>query len=366
MRDALHAGIKQASTATAISIAAALANAAGLEDFPRRHANRLDVFEGDISRPGLGISNDAIRSIASSADEVWHAAALLSFRTGHRDDIFRVNVGGTRHILDLVARTRTQRLQHVSTAYVAGTRTGLVLESETDVGQAFRNPYEESKCQAERLIHDAHARGAARASIYRPSVVIGDSVSGRATHSHGVYAFIRGLWRLVGSHRPATRGVTTVPLRILGVMDATLNFVPIDYVADGMIAIAGQAASDGGTYHLANPYPTKNRGWLSIVCTALRVKGIHLVDAESFSERPMTRLEALFHRQMVFYNQYLAGEPRFDCRRALNALTPARIECPRPTVPFLTRMANRYVESLRARSPAAARSRGRTIRHEPR
>src|SRR5262249_55471524 len=156
---------------------------------------RIDVFEGDITQPYLGLSSGAVREIASKAQEVWHVAASLSFRQEHRDEIARINVDGTRHVLGLVEQTRHRRLHYVSTAYIAGAPPGLVLESETDVGQAFRNAYEESKCRAELLIGAAQRRGAVTATVYRPSIVIGDSISGRATHGHGPYAFIRGLWR---------------------------------------------------------------------------------------------------------------------------------------------------------------------------
>ena len=116
---------------------------AGLTNF-----RNLDVFEGDIALPGLGLNDAAAKQITMSAEEVWHCAASLSFLEEDRDDIFRMNVGGTRHVLDLVERIPTRRLQHVSTAYIAGNRSDVALETEIDVGQRFKNPYEESKCQA--------------------------------------------------------------------------------------------------------------------------------------------------------------------------------------------------------------------------
>ena len=63
----------------------------------------------------------------------------------------------------------------------------------------------------------------------------------------------------------------------------------------------------------------------------------------------MTKLEALFQKQMAFYYQYLQGEPRFDCRRALDALKNTSIECPRVTVDFIDKMAGWYVDFLNNR-----------------
>ena len=315
----------------------------------------LSVFEGDISLPDLGLSDAARREITSSVQEVWHCAASLSFQQEDRAEIFRMNIDGTLHVLDLVKAVPGSRLHHVSTAYIAGNRSDLVLESEIDVGQTFRNPYEESKCRAELIISDAHRAGSVTASIYRPSIVIGDSKSGRVTHFHGVYAFIRGLWASLERlrRRIPEKGLINLPLRVLGVENKTLNFVPIDYVVDGMLEISRRDDSAGGTYHLSNPVPTENSFWLPHICRILHVEGIRLVGENSFAKMPMTKLEALFQKQMAFYYQYLQGEPRFDCRRALEALKNTGIQCPRVTVEFISKMMGWYVEFLTTQAARA-------------
>jgi len=310
----------------------------------------LHILEGDISLPHLGLSDTARAEVISSTEEVWHCAASLSFEQQNRTEIFRMNVDGTRHVLDLVKQLKGRRLHHVSTAYIAGNRSDVAMETEIDVGQSFKNPYEESKCRAEIMIAEAHQADAIRASVYRPSIVIGDSKSGRVTHFHGVYAFIRALWTALERLRRRTsqRDFIRLPLRVLGVENQTLNFVPIDYVIDGMLEISGRPDSAGGTYHLSNPLPTENRFWLPSICRILRVEGIQLVGHGSFLKSPMTKLESLFQKQMAFYYQYLQGEPRFDCRGALDALRNTGIECPPVTVEFISKMAGWYVDFLEA------------------
>jgi nucleoside-diphosphate-sugar epimerase len=319
----------------------------GVTDF-----ENVRVVEGDISQPGLGLSESAKRQIVSATDEIWHCAASLSFQQEDRDEIFRMNVDGTRHVLDLVQQTKYRRLQHVSTAYIAGNRNDLALESEINVGQTFKNAYEESKCAAELLIAEEQRKAAIVASVYRPSIVIGDSKSGRVTHFHGVYAFIRALWAALERlrRRMPHSGSVRLPLRVLGVENQTLNFVPIDYVADGMISISRRPDSVGGTYHLANPAPTENRMWLPNICRLLRVEGIQLVGQHSFLKTPMTKLESLFQKQMAFYYQYLQGEPRFDCQRALHALRNTGIVCPPVTVELINQMVGWYVNLLDAKA----------------
>ena len=117
-----------------------------------------------------------------------------------------------------------------------------------------------------------------------------------------------------------------------------------------MIEISGRADSAGGTYHLANPVPTENRLWLPNICRALRVEGIQLVGQKSFLKTPMTKLEALLQKQMAFYYQYLQGEPRFDCRRALEALRNSGVQCPPVTVELIDKMVNWYIDLLNAKA----------------
>jgi len=323
-----------------------------LSDVGVSQFENLTVVAGDISLPDLGLHESLRKDIVSSSDEVWHCAASLSFQHEDRDEIFRMNVDGTRHVIDLVKQTPARRLQHVSTAYIAGNRSDLALETDIDVGQKFKNAYEESKCRAEVMIDAEQRRGEIVASVYRPSIVIGDSRSGRVTHFHGVYAFIRALWATLERlrRRMPEPGPVNLPLRVLGADTQTLNFVPIDYVVDGMVEIAKRPESAGGIYHLANPTPTENRLWLSNICRLLGVEGIQLVGEISFLKAPMSKLEALFQKQMAFYYQYLQGEPRFDCRRSLDALNNTGPYCPPVTVELINRMVGWYVDFLNARA----------------
>ena len=309
---------------------------------------RLTVLEGDISQPNLGVDRDILQKACQSIDETWHCAASLSFAEEERDEIFRMNVDGARNVIEVVKQTPGKRLHHVSTAYVAGIRD-TALESEINVGQKFRNPYEASKCEAEELIDSARIDGSIVPTVYRPSVVIGDSRTGRVTHFHGVYAFIRGLWSTLERmrRRNPSDGTIQLALRVPGSGNTTLNFVPIDYVVNGMVEIGGRESSVGNTYHLANPDATPNRIWLPAVCKLLGMEGLRFVDPQSFVNEPPNRLEALFRKHMAFYYMYLQGEPRFDCSRALEALKGTGIECPLVTEAFTNKMIGWYIDFLK-------------------
>ena len=332
-------------------VTATLGRVARADEGLEGRLDRLEVVEGDISAPRLGLAAADHERLTATTDEVWHCAASLSFLEEDRKSIFQMNLEGTRNIIEWTSGTASGRLHHVSTAYVAGNRTGTVREDEIDVGQEFKNPYEDSKCQSEVLIDTAHRGGRISASTYRPSIVIGESENGYATHFHGVYAFIRGLWTVIERLRRRQKGtdIVLLPLRVLGSETSTLNFVPVDYVTEAMVAIAGQSSSAGSIYHLANPTATENKVWMDIVCDQLRVEGIHLVEEAAFEDAPMTKIEALFQRQMAFYYQYLRSEPRFDCTRALGALSNTAISCPKVTPEFARKMTGWYIDLLNDR-----------------
>jgi nucleoside-diphosphate-sugar epimerase len=150
----------------------------------------------------------------------------------------QINLEGTRRMLELAARAReltgAVRYAHISTAYVAGTHDGRFAEGDLDVGQGFRNSYEQSKFDAERLVR---AEAGTDWTILRPSIVVGDRRSGWTAAFNVLYwplrAFSCGLFKAV----PA---VPTAPVDV----------VSIDYVADAIVELCEHPDSAGQTFHL--------------------------------------------------------------------------------------------------------------------
>ena len=122
---------------------------------------------------------------------------------------------------------------HVSTAYVSGRHAGEFGEQDLNVGQQFRNSYERSKHEAETLLGRA---GELPLAVARPSIVVGSSRGGWTSAFNVLYwpmrAFERGL-------------LDEVPAR----EDSIVDFVPVDYVTDGILALLDREEADG-TYNL--------------------------------------------------------------------------------------------------------------------
>src|SRR3954471_15508895 len=149
----------------------------------------LEVLEGDITEQRLGLSNADWDRLAAEVTSVFHLAAVYDLAVP-AEIAQRVNVDGTGNVLELcVASTSLERLTYVSTAYVAGKRTGTIYEHELVMGQDFKNHYESTKFQAEVWVRELMDR--VPTTIYRPAIVVGDSESGETQKSDGPYYMLR-------------------------------------------------------------------------------------------------------------------------------------------------------------------------------
>ena len=192
---------------------------------------------GDFTEPGLGLSGEAVRTLRESVSLVIHAGAEIGFRKGEAE-LISVNREGTRNMLAFAGTLPDlARFVHISTAYVAGRRKGIILEDEP-VGKVFSSLYEKSKAEAEELVRSSGLPFA----ICRPGMIVGDSRTGWAKNFNTVYYLIKLM--------------LTKQLRILPVSpDHRLNLVPADDLARAVTAIALSDAAGGRTFHLTCPAP---------------------------------------------------------------------------------------------------------------
>jgi long-chain acyl-CoA synthetase len=203
------------------------------------HPRRVIAIAGDIERAGLGLARRDREMISSRVSEIVHCAATVSFATG-LEESRRINVDGTRNVVE-VARGCAQRgvlrgFAHVSTAYVAGTHRGVFGEDDLDVAQGFRNPYERSKYEAERLVRE-HAPELPAVTILRPSIIVGESSSGWTPSFNVIYVPLRAF---------AQRQLRVLPADPA----APVDVVPADHVADAILELTHREESGLRTYHL--------------------------------------------------------------------------------------------------------------------
>ena len=219
-------------------------------------AGRVELVEGDITRPQAGLADPA--TTLQGVQEVFHLAAVYDLTVG-ASAAQAVNVNGTRNVLNLADRCADlRRFHHVSTCYVSGTHAGPFMEDDLDRGQAFKNPYEETKFISEREVRARIERGMP-ATVYRPASVVGDSGSGATQKLDGAYMFIRFILR---QGPLAMLPVVGDPYRVL------VNIVPRDFVVSAIATLSLTPSSVGRTYHVADAAPESVGGMLDAIATA--------------------------------------------------------------------------------------------------
>jgi nucleoside-diphosphate-sugar epimerase len=190
---------------------------------PSPYRGRVHALPGDLTA-GVEAPDEQI-------EVVCHCAASIAFDLP-LDEAREINVDGTRAVIELARATGARRFVHVSTAYVAGMHSGTFTEDM--LGSDFRNTYEQTKCEAERIVGEVSGMEVA---IARPSIVMGESDSGWTPAFNVLYwplrAFSRGLFAQV----PAKE-------------DGRVDVVPVDYVADGIFKLIESDVT--GTFNLVS------------------------------------------------------------------------------------------------------------------
>jgi thioester reductase-like protein len=330
--------VRDSSTQTGLQRIDAIVPAA------RRH--RVQVYSGDVGHPSLGLDTPTLQRLSEQVTRVIHSAATVRF--DHTlEEARRINVEGTRRVLDFAAAAPNLRsFTYVGTAYVAGERTGLVLEDELAVGQRYRNTYEQTKSEAEALVRSYLPT--LPGMILRPSIIVGDSQTGATSSFKMMYwplkIYSRRLWR-------------TVP----GYPDAVLDIVPVDYVSAAVATLAFDPAALGSCVHLcAGP-----KGSATIQQIAQRaaeyfhVKLPRYVDPKLFfaTISPLLDLFVWGKKRRVIrdggaYRDYFTMRMQFDTTNAERLLAPAGLRPPN-VLDYLDRLFHYCVASEWGRKPVA-------------
>lgn len=206
-------------------------------------ADNFQLLEGDITRPGLGMSAVDLESARKRVTILFHLAAIYDLSVA-REPALRVNVEGTRNVNGFACEiANLSRYHYVSTCYVAGRREGRILETELRHEAGFRNYYEETKYLAELEVEALKSE--LPVTIHRPSVVCGDSRTGETAKYDGVYYLIHYL----------LKWPRMLTLFNIGNREVCLNLVPVDFVVEAIAALARDERSLGRTVQLADPAP---------------------------------------------------------------------------------------------------------------
>lgn len=277
---------------------------------PTEMARDLTVLSTDVTRPRLGLPQWQFQALAEQLTEIWHCAGLIELASS-AERLRPVNVGGTRAVLELAA-AGTPMLYHVSTAFVAGRRrTGVIGEGDLDASHGFENPYEESKSDGERAVHEWSQRHGRPAVIFRPSVLITDRTPPPGGASHP----LRTACTLFDYHADALlrrlAAGRRLPVRLVADPGAHLNLIPVELAAQLMVGLAGRIHPNGvHTVHITHPHEVAVSTLLSLF------EHQYPVRLEACSELPSPRdrtlLESLTAARMRGFTPYWLHRRYYD------------------------------------------------------
>ncbi|MCU0804448.1 MAG: SDR family oxidoreductase [Burkholderiales bacterium] len=205
-------------------------------------ARRVEALRGDTTAPRLGLGEQDYARIAGECTHVIHVAGLVRMNLSIADARASA-VTAARNMLDLVDRCADKesfaKAELVSTVGVGGRWPGELPERFLVEPRSYHNTYEQAKAEAEELMAGAAEHGAP-ITVHRPSMVIGDSRSGRVWSFQVFYH----LAEFLSGRR--TRGVQPP------IDDATVDLIPADYVARAILWSAATPATRGRVLHLCS------------------------------------------------------------------------------------------------------------------
>lgn len=282
-------------------------------------ASRIEIVPGDIAQRGLGLDESEWSRLTGEVRRVFHLAAIYDLAVPE-ELAQRVNVDGTGNVLEFcLAVKKLERHVYISTAYVAGWRSGVVYEHELVMGQQFKNHYESTKFQAEVWVRQTMDR--IPTTILRPAIVVGDSQTGETQKFDGPYYLLRSIAQAARQNRP--------PVQI-GRSGATFNVVPVDYVVKAIATAGGDPATVGHTLHLVDPEPVTTHELVEMLSAeysgrAPRGKLPPKLAETGLRFKPIRKLFSDTPAQSI---AYLNHPVTFDTRRAVDLLSPHDLRPP--------------------------------------
>ena len=100
------------------------------ERFDAWVAQKIEVIEGDISQPSLGIAEEKLAELRERLDLIVNSSGLTDFNPDLRQAL-SINVDGTLHLLEFQRSCARAAVLHLSTCYVVGHRDGRIPEGLT-------------------------------------------------------------------------------------------------------------------------------------------------------------------------------------------------------------------------------------------
>jgi thioester reductase-like protein len=268
------------------------------------------LLTGDVTEKNLGLNPKQTRWAKNFLDQIIHGAAVLKFHGATPDDDpWKTNLRGTANVLDFSRLCDISHFHYISTAYVCGKRDATVFEDDLDVNQEFRNDYEISKFEAEKLVRDSDCFKTK--TVYRPAVIVGDSQTGYTSTFHGLFLYLRLMAMLIPEQKRNEDGVFETPISIPLEGDEPRNVVPVDWVAKTICHLVSTPEAFGRTYHLVPDKCTTARELIEYCYEYFHSSGVKFCGRGKERTGDNELAQQLFENTSI-YASYETSDPHFD------------------------------------------------------
>lgn len=283
----------------------------------------LEVIYGDVTVPGVLSDPQDVERWRGKIDQIWHAAGSIDFNAVEENE--KINVCGSQNMAQLAIDLGVQRMLYVSTAFVAGSNTGLIREDDPEP-TSYNNSYEESKVRGERILQNALGD---KLVIVRPTIVVGAMSHeeyddwGRSTPTTfaAYYGFFLA-FHLMKKMLAPDDFLDLGPTRIAGNPEARINIIPVNFLAKICFALMSTEKTAGQIFHAAHPAPPN---YLSLVRRTLRIMGIvgGQIGVELTGE--VTSIEEKIAKGTEVFRPYVDSDRAFSMEKIRPYFNPKEI-----------------------------------------
>lgn len=255
---------------------------------------RIIPVEGEITQKQFGLTDADFTSLSSNINEIFHTAASVKFNLPY-EEAKTINVTGTENVLGLakaVGFSALKRYNHISTAYVdRGKVSGLE--------RLFNNSYEQTKHEAEQLVK---TQPDLSYTIYRPSIISGNSVTGEIADTSVIFKFMLLLSKHLLHELPSNR-------------NSSLNVIPVNNFIEQMLELSVKENAVGKSFFITNHENVKFEDLISYSCELMGVKSPSFLPLKDAQRIPLRALN-----QIQTFLPYISQSQKFDLKTTKEVL----------------------------------------------
>jgi len=286
----------------------------------------IEFYETDFLKVRLGLGEDEYEDLCKKGLTIIHCASDTSFTERNRERVMRSNVQSLSEILNLACKSNTPCFHFISTAFAAGTDRVDCPEIPV-ISENFTNVYEESKAQAEKIVSEKCCKEGITYTLIRPSIVYGDSITGRSVRFNALYVPVRSLQVIRDIYLTdiqknngikaaecgiylTKEGILHLPLKIFIPCEGSINLIPVEYFTSTVLKILEKPES-GTIYHITGKNPPNLERLALYSQKFLDITGIEVITGTPVSDDARNPAEELFDHFIKPYIPYIADKRIF-------------------------------------------------------